>query len=280
MLSEKIGLIKEDLRTSWYFRIWGITWAISALVVFIILIVLGAHSTKLNNEEGWRTWFQKENKIVFPAFNLRLAQDEGNVQIVSVTCNFIAPDNKIAKVETNHCLGDHNKAAPPAGTCWTVNANVFEATIGEHNTSIIDCTATTNTPQGTDTVLGYQIQNDAEFGVAWTWIVPNQNTWMLLTKTQIQHAHSSTTKWGRQLVYHTTNAIPQTYRIVTKMNDFHVVHLVEENPYPRLMSVADIGGFAFFMYLLHTGFMLIVGIFVANDSKFLGNERAASYSNL
>jgi len=43
--------------------------------------------------------------------------------------------------------------------------------------------------------------------------------------------------------------------------------------YNGWMTVGDIGGIAFFGVILHTIVMIIVGLFLANSSTFLGGEQ-------
>jgi hypothetical protein len=283
-MKEKLSLAVEDLKTSWYFRIYAATWLFLALWVFIALIVLGNKSSEAGSEQGFVTWPQSENQINFPDFNFRLATDEATqYQILSVVCKYNSTDvtapTPNAVVET--CKG--TETAKP--WCQTVKASAYTAT-KKHNEYVF-CQVKTNAAPGPptpDRVLGFEIFNDAEYGAAFTWMHPSDNAWILLTKTELKfEGGSAHERWKRDLVYHSTTAADEdSYNVIIKMNDFHVIHYSQQNQYNRWMSVADIGGFAFFLYILHVAFMALVGLVVANDSKFLGGDvqNRGAYSNL
>lgn len=49
-------------------------------------------------------------------------------------------------------------------------------------------------------------------------------------------------------------------------------HIVEYDSYNGWMALGDIGGFAFFMMILHTMVMMCIGVCFNNDSQFLGGR--------
>jgi hypothetical protein len=226
-------------------------------MTFIALIVLGAQSTKMASEESFRTWSQKEDSIQFPKFNFRLAHDEVADRISQVHCNFFGTNGRVEPVLYQAC----DKA--PQGTCYTINADLFEGKLvifvspltnemigvqGKYNESVIDCNVTLTTPgHGADKVLGFEIFNDAEFGVAWTWMFPNDKIWLLLSKTEV--GGSSHVKWRRNLVYHSTEGFRNSsFHVSVKMEEFHVLHMEKVDSYNRWMSVGDIGGYVVLFY--------------------------------
>jgi hypothetical protein len=53
------------------------------------------------------------------------------------------------------------------------------------------------------------------------------------------------------------------------IESFGVEHYEQRSVYNGWMAMGDVGGFAFFLLILHTIVMLGVGVFLANDSRFL-----------
>jgi len=238
------------------------------------MIVLGGRATSYGHEGGWRTWIQNVDEYNFPDFNFRFAHDEAGATFTSLVCQFNDTKGVISPAHIEPCPG-----VKPDTSCRTVRASHFK--VGHHDNNLA-CQVVTNNPQQ-DQVLGFEIFNNAEFGFAWSWLTPNENTWVLLTPTVIKtKSHGSQTKWRREVVYHTTVTNKNSYKVNVKFNDFHVMHFIEEDLYDRWMSVGDIGGFAFFLYILHTAFMFIVGFVLDNDSKFLtgGASGSTGYNNL
>jgi len=65
---EKFSNLAEDLKTSWYFRIWFILWLAGFLATFSALIILGKRADTAMAHESWRTWFERDTKIEYPSF--------------------------------------------------------------------------------------------------------------------------------------------------------------------------------------------------------------------
>jgi hypothetical protein len=72
------------------------------------------------------------------------------------------------------------------------------------------------------------------------------------------------------------------FYIVIGMGSFDVRYIREVDTFNGWQSVGAIGGFVFFLVLLHSVFMFLVGFCLENNSKFLGHsgaENAGSYSS-
>jgi hypothetical protein len=72
--------------------------------------------------------------------------------------------------------------------------------------------------------------------------------------------------------YQSTVSFPGYYVVSTIIESFGVEHLEQRSLYNGWMAMGDVGGFAFFLLILHTIVMLGVGVFLANDSKFLHSD--------
>jgi len=102
--------------------------------------------------------------------------------------------------------------------------------------------------------------------------------WVLLRKavynTDQLTGHDSTGVdfWHRDLVYHSTATTLGHYSITTMISSFRVEHFEVADTYNGWMAVGDIGGFVFWMVVLHTFAMIMVGLAFPNDSGFLQNK--------
>jgi len=83
------------------------------------------------------------------------------------------------------------------------------------------------------------------------------------------------TTWEKTALYHSTVFTPASFTITTIISSFRVTHHEQANNYDGWMAVADIGGFAFWMVILHTIAMIVVGFILPNESKFLGADVGA-----
>lgn len=62
------------------------------------------------------------------------------------------------------------------------------------------------------------------------------------------------------------------FHMVIGIGSFNVMHARDVDEFNGWKGVGDIGGLVFFLYILHTILMIIIGFFVNNDSKFLNRE--------
>lgn len=69
-----------------------------------------------------------------------------------------------------------------------------------------------------------------------------------------------------------------TFRVVVGIRNFFVQHTQEVDTFNGWQSVGSIGGFIFFLVILHNILMFLVGFCLANDSKFLGGGADAAGS--
>jgi hypothetical protein len=110
------------------------------------------------------------------------------------------------------------------------------------------------------------------------WIAPNNNAWVLLTKRfWVEPSGNTIEEWERDLLYHSTQSSPGNYTVLLVIDDFTVATVLSrENYYTGFMAVGDIGGTAFFLVLVHTIAMMLVGCVIPNDSVFLNGSASGS----
>jgi len=105
---------------------------------------------------------------------------------------------------------------------------------------------------------------------------PDNEIWVLLEKRVAKPEHTDgdpyITFWRRRVHYQSTVSFPGYYVVSTIIESFGVEHLEQRSLYNGWMAMGDVGGFAFFLLILHTIVMLGVGVFLANDSKFLHSD--------
>jgi len=80
--------------------------------------------------------------------------------------------------------------------------------------------------------------------------------------------------WEKSWFYHSSVVNAGSYSISIVIEDFIARYFEEIDEYKPEMAVGAIGGFAFWMVILHTIVMIIFGFFMTNTSKFLGSASA------
>jgi len=269
--TQTAGKIVHDVTNSWYFRIYGSLWAICAILVFAALVVLTQRSNRAAQEDDVRFWIQTVNQMNFPRFHFRF---DGNETVLQYNC-FLESGTPVA---TSPCQAWHGHVFP-ANQCFAVNADTITAYNNNSPTDSerIYCNMTTTGNESGNTLIAWEIEGEEiRIGLSAhisTWIAPNNMAWVMLGKSVIATPHGDMEGWSRSLLYHSTVAVPGYYNVATIIGSFQVVHVKANDSYNGWMSIGQIGGFAFFLVILHSIVMIAIGIFMANDSKLL-NESA------
>jgi len=271
-----VRAIIEDIKHSWYFRVYGFFWIFFAIFTFAVLIVLGQQSTEAQNEPTFHFWRENATRINFPRFHFRINNlvDTFNQ---SVVCTFNG--QTLATVPCDTWKG-HNH---PITRCQAVSAeNVIAENQARFNFDErrIFCRFATNYQSGvTDNLLvSFELegQNIANFGAnaySSVWIAPNNNTWILLDKAYITFwGQPELEEWDRELVYHSTISQPGFYQVSIIINRFWIVHGEQSDRYTGWMALGEIGGFGYFLLLLHALVMIVTGVCLNNDAKFLSGD--------
>jgi len=270
--AQSVGKIVHDVTHSWYFRIWGSLWVICAIVVFAALIVLANKSNTAAKEHDLRMWIETATQINFPDFHFRTGGGE-NLTIVAPYCYLMNGPT----IPTVPCQGfAQNRCFAVQGTSI---AAVYDPNVhsGAVDYQRIYCNFTTagNTTSGNQ-LIAWEIEgNETQVGpnsYAGIWVAPNNLAWIMLEKSVIGTNNGSEIAWRRNLLYHSTVSVPGVYNTATIIGSFLVNHFVPYDSYNGWMSIGQIGGFAFFLVILHSSVMILMGIFMTNDSKLLNDS--------
>jgi len=269
---ERIKQIGHDLASSWYFRVWAFIWLILALTAFSGLIILSKESEKAKAREDIRMWMNSETLITFPRFHFRLDQ-RGDEIFQDWRCTF---GNTSIQLNTYDCQSFRTQSQP-FNQCIAFGADQFSAADDIYPDTRISCTLVTSG-------LGYQNNTMMSFGLEGEhqlsfggqafhslWFAPNDNAWILLEKSTFQTSSSGSQQnmWRQTLAYHSTVYQPNFYNVSVLMGSFIVTHFQPTDTFNGWMAIGDIGGVAYFMVLLHTLVMIVVGVFLSNSSSFL-----------
>jgi len=275
-LIENAKLIIDDLKSSWYFRLWCLFWIVCTLTVFSSLIILGKRTTKDTEHPELHMWLENATSITFPRFHIRIhsIDDTGGQLFASKTCLH----NK-QMIQTSPCAPFRGTTPPPTNKCFSVSADSVTAqnVWGEFFTgdTFIECVITTtgSEPDGNNMLVwGEEDPNGDTFGGVnsrTAFIGPDADAWVVIEKEILETHHGEVNIWHKELVYHSSNFTRGNYRIATVLGSFRVPHFFMQNAYNAWMGLADVGGFAFFTIILHTIVMMFVGICLDNDSRFL-----------
>jgi len=274
----------DDLKSSWYFRLWAFFWIFCAIFSFAVLIVLAQRAEVARKEPLFHFWAENASTINFPRFRFRLPFEETDIIFPQdVECSW-----KGQFVRVVEC--DENKGHfHPAAKCQALQAEVIvaENMWGAHDQRI-ECYFVVQYQNATvdDLMVSFELEGDhiATYGPnsgASIWIAPNNNSWVLLTKGFIKfEGYPVREEWERELVYHSTVHQRGVYRVTVIINRFLVEHHDQSDNYNGWMVVGQIGGFGYFLVLLHTGMMLAVGICLNNDTKLFKGKESKQYDQL
>jgi len=274
---QKIQQIANDIRVSRYFDIWLAFWAVCAIVGFACLIILAQQAQTDLTEKDVRVWIENATTINFPQFHIRFGGGE-NETIVSQMCWHMGSQMQIMS-----CVQEG--VVQPGDTCFSVNSSYTVADQTIDGSERIQCFIESWITPG-DTLMAFEFEgaNVAAFGgnsYASIWFAPNSNAWIMLEKALYnQFDGPQLTEWRRSLLYHSTVSQLGHYNVTIIIGSFAVQHWDQVDSYTGWMSAGDIGGFAFFLVILHSIAMLVVGVFLNNNATFLGGKDDNGYGNL
>jgi len=268
-------LLMEDLKSSWYFRIWVFLWMVCALFVLIVLGILGGRSEEASDEATQRIWIENANSIQFPSFRFHFEMHEEEY-IEKIVCSHSG-----MTVLTTNCTGvSVMDQCIQIVTAGITAQNAQGTTLNDMR---IQCNITSSIPSNIsadDMSLSWEVLGDQAWGpdsYSPIKIAPNQNSWVLISKI----VTSDGTAWDRRLMYHSTVQIPGQYYVSTVIDSFRVMHIESYDWFTGWMATGGVGGFAFFLLILHTIVMAVFGFKLTNDSRFLkGDATQVRYDNL
>jgi len=258
--------IINDLKHSWYFRIWLVVWIICFLTSFIFMTFFSARSDILTKEGVWRMSARHESQISYPAYRIRVNPTNA-IYFSSISCYH---GNQIAVV-TSPC----DTSDPTRSRCFAVN--VDGSLVATSTDQAIKCHIVAikqNITGPVDETLLWELGGtDSHFGGAnfGVFVNPSDQAWVALQKVLAKFKDDAKprTFWERKLVYQVNTRSRLNYEIDTVMDSFAVLEYNQGTRYNGWQAVGDIGGFAFFIVVMHMLVMTIVGFFLRNESNFL-----------
>jgi len=223
-MSTKFALILEDLKSSWFFRIWALLWLVCAVMTFVALVMFSRYSNLQGHEGSARIWFERPAKINFPDFQIFAPR---GVTLTSSVCKYM--EEEVSKVD---CVGWVKEVSPPL-SCTAFQASSKQGYYDAQNfrTSRIDCNITTDLEKWNNTedlMIGWEQYDSHPAGPnsrGPIWVRPTELAWILVSRREFQTKDWSGAFWDRFLTYHETQAIAGKYRIETVLdNFFHRAH--------------------------------------------------------
>jgi len=259
----QLNVLLSDLRNAgWYFRAWMVLAIVCGIVGFTALIEISTESSSAAREKDWALWIENVSTLSFPDFEVQTANTQNAIK--NVRCFH----DSTTAISTTSCTG------LAQSVCLKVLASSqtasSQSTIGTGSTKINCVISTAN--NDTNTINSIVAVNFASSGLEGDDITikPTYNAWILLNPVIITNAEGKqVSTFRKQLVYHSSKYMPGSYVISIVINSFHVMHLEQSDSYNGWQAVADIGGFAYFLLIIHTILMMIVGIFLQNNSSWL-----------
>jgi len=188
-----------------------------------------------------------------------------------VTTGICAGDQNTKKCFTvigNGLFAENNHTAPEGDTIFChFNSTGFNDTINQFVGWELDFTHPN---------LGSRYHNTL-------WLSPRSGlgVFVLLRKAFLQPQGSMSRElagpsgipvWEKSQIYHSTVSTPGYYSVRTSISSFRVNHYEQTDSYNGWMAVGGIGGFAFWMVILHTIVIAVVGFVFSNESKFLNGD--------
>jgi len=269
---DQIKVILNDIKSSWYFRIWATAWVGFMIVAFACFLVLVGISLRSGKEDDVRIWFSEAPSINYPRFHFRSSTLE---VIESVMCN----QNNVT-IPTSYCQ-EYNGVLPDIKHCVAVGADAFQV-INEKGDfprihhQRLECVVTTNGSWNGNTLIAWEIEgkNVEIFGdniYAGIWVAPNDRAWVLLEQgmTELPTQKVPLVSWRQELIYHSTVFHNGTYNVAVMIPTFHVIHSISSDSYDGFNALGDIGGFAFFMVMVHSFVAILIGLCFVNNSEWL-----------
>jgi len=204
-LVENAKLIIDDLKSSWYFRLWCVFWVVCTLTVFSSLIILGKRTTKDTEHHELHMWLENASSITFPRFHIRIhSLDDSQGQVfTSKTCQH----NKNL-IQTQACPPFRGTTPPATNKCFSVLADGVTAknVWGDFYTgdTFIECDITTSgeEPDGNNfLVWAEEDPNAFNFGgvnSGTAFVGPDADAWVVIEKEVLDtHEHGEVTIWHK-----------------------------------------------------------------------------------
>jgi len=266
-LSTKFGVVGDDLKHSWYFRIYSLFWVVCVLTGFAALIIFGGRSAEFTKENSWRLWIEKLPAVPYPMFQFQTTSDE--------------PTNVIGAPRCSHSgLIVHYQECSnglPITKCVLIDpGNAVAAPLMNDLT----CKFNVSAPTSADKMITFSIvdKDITSFGVNQLFITPTQNALVELDLATIKPFKGpARNAWSKRLTYKSSAEAGNDFNIDIEIGQFDIFHYEQTDFYTGWMAAADVGGAAFFLVILHTIVMGLISLCLENNSKYL---KGTSYTEI
>jgi len=263
----------HDLKESWYFRFWAVIWLVGVIVTFASFVVLVAQDRQVAE-----TWYEFSPTMNFPNFHFRVDRASART-FYSMSCT--QPDG--SAVQFVPCAdptmdGDTTR-------CRAIQPTV-PATAMRHDRLMrsLNCQFITNGTGPEGDIMAFEVEGQYTFaetdgaGDTATWFGPNNNTWLDMKKKVVQLKGFNLEVWDVVPIYHSTYWTQQAYNVTIMIGEFVTLHIQPKELYSGWLVYGAIGGTGFFMVIIQTILMALLGICLSNNSVFLssGAPNAAS----
>jgi len=280
----RVSLLIEDLKTSWYFRIYGLLWLVCAIVSFVGLVVLAHYSRYAQEHQQWLSWWAKDAQLNYPDFYVSLLPGENSTdEIQSSICYFGLRTNP-QNVPITNCL------TAPLTQCLIIKASTFVALPNPAQGTFFNSPETQITCDVNTKILNPAIDNSIlAMGVTNDYVKTSEPSAYLYngTITQISiEQNVIVSKIHPKYTWYDVQSVPMSnvnpyagYSFVVRFGNLWTQTSQETDTFNGWMGVGEIGGFFFFLYVIHSILMAFIGLCLTNDSKFLGGNNN-QYSEL
>jgi len=274
-ISAKFGVIGDDLKHSWYFRLYALFWVVCVLTGFAAMIIFGGRAAEFSKENSWRVWLEKTNFVTYPVFQFTVMQDETATNKLG---SFNCQRGPGMFMYTSACPGQ-----PDTTKCVQLDGTSADAKPLQND---LTCKFNVSVPQDYtgDLVVSFSIldKDVTSFGVNQLFITPSNGALVEIMMATFKPLSGPTTNHWEKRLYYRSNAPTNignayAFTIDIEVAAFDVFHYEQTDFYTGWMSAADIGGAAFFLLVIHTIVMGLIALCLENNSKFL---KGASYTEI
>jgi len=278
----KVQEIVEDLKNSWYFRFWAVLWFTFLILGFVALGILANRSVQTTTQKDSKIWYQSSASLYLPRFHFHTALPpwSGNEIITNISCTY--QNNQL---QVGPCK-PFNGVTPSIYNCVAVYADQVEVfNTGqqrEYHDFGVGCNiTTTGTIDQVGTMIAFGIEGSNNYisfddPHAPLWIFSTNLAIIELNRQLMKISGVMGTFWDRQIFYFNDAWTTGSYQVYVTIDGFGYFRFDTQNLYSGWRSTSDVGGFAYFLVVIHTAVMIILGICFANNSTFLKSNKSGS----
>jgi hypothetical protein len=248
---------------------------------FAAFIILASTSVEAKKTMTWQTTVTKENTIYYPAISFRLPPPDQNAayKILNATCHVNTTKEIINYIQCpeyskEFCvLFESNKTAASSDNLPSDSDQINK----DHLVCIIEV-EDSQSPPNLGPVLSLQLNHQP------VRLIDPREPLIHLRKSTISSRFINGDYWYSDVSYfQPIQSTPLhgniwSFKIIFNIVTFDVFHYEEMEytdevgSFNGWMAAGAIGGFAYFMYILHTIVMFLLGFFLTNNSKFLTGQ--------